>query len=324
MDNSSTTLKRNSVSIMGLGHTDGKTVINNKECSNPWTLLLLGKHTALDMEFVNLSEEAYPAGLSLTDMGLILKIRLRSPEGVEYDGYLPLLASMCTGFDSTKTGTQTVTVTYEDTFATPTEKLSFTFDITTKKASKPSTPTTFKATGTSYNKVTVTWSPVEGASAYEIYRSTKKSSDYKKIATIKPRNITLSEDGLYTYIDKDRTSGVKYYYKMRATNGSAAGSYTSVDEAKPNIKAPTGLKVKSKGKKSITIKWSKVDKATSYRVYYSKKKNGTYKRATKPSTKKTTYTISKLKRKTTYYIKILAYRGDYPSSYSSILKVKTK
>lgn len=326
IDEYSSVFYRNDLSIMGMAHTDG-TVYNEKtkeDEENPWAGLLLGKHTAYEMELATTLEDVYPAGRTLTDMGMILRLYVRSPEGAESITYMPLIQAMAEGYSASKTGTQTVKITYKDTTLKKKNKQTVTFDITTKKGEKPATPDNFSATGTSYNKVTVNWSPVDNVNEYQLYRSTKKGSGYKKVATLKPRKLTLSEEGLYTYIDTTVSNGVKYYYKLKAVNGSVSSSYTQVDEALPNIKAPSNVKCTSKGKNSIKISWSKVSKATSYRVYYCTSENGKYKRATSPSTKKRTYTIKKLKSKTTYYIKLLAYRNGRPSSYSKILKVKTK
>ena len=326
-------LHRNDLSLMGIGSTDGTvyTYDDEKETTteknNPWAVHLLGKYTVKKMELAEPLKSTYPAGYTLDDLGILLKVTLVSPEKKQCVGYLPLLQSMTTGYSAKKTGTQTVVVTYKDTYSKGSYKpykKTLTLKITTKKGAKPAKPATFLAEGTSYDKVTVTWSPADNANTYEIYRSKKKKSGYKKITTLNASDLTLSEEGLYTYIDEDVKNGTKYYYKLRGVNGSVNGSYTGVEDARPNIDAPTGLKVSKKTKTTITVKWTKVENATRYRVYYSTKKNGKFKRATKPSTKKNSYTIKKLKKKKTYYIKVLAYRDGRPSSYSETIQVKTK
>ena len=321
----SSILYRNNLVLAGLGHTNGACVIKNETSSNPWALNLLGLYTPVSLEVVNVSSAPYPTGMSLTDMGIILRLHVKSPEGKEYISYLPLLQDMCQGYStSSGSGTHTVTVTYKYTAESTPIELKTSFTLTTANAAAPEKPATFDAKGISYDKVKITWSPVANANEYELYRSTKKKSGYKLIATLKPRKLTLTEDGLYTYTDEERTSGTSYYYKIRTTIGSSKSYFTKYDEGKQNIDAPTNLKVSSKKKTSFKVKWSKVSHATSYRVYYSTKKNGKYKRATKKSTTKTSYTIKKLKKGKTYYIKVLSYRKGKPGKYSKILKVKTK
>lgn len=58
-------------------------------------------------------------------------------------------------------------------------------------------------------KITVKWSKISGASGYVIYRSSKKSSGYKAVKTIK-NGKTVS------FTNKKLKKGKKYYYKVRA------------------------------------------------------------------------------------------------------------
>lgn len=53
------------------------------------------------------------------------------------------------------------------------------------------------------------WSSASGVSGYEVYRSTSKSSGYKRCYTSK------SSGGYYTYVKK-LTKGKKYYFKVRS------------------------------------------------------------------------------------------------------------
>ena len=74
---------------------------------------------------------------------------------------------------------------------------------------------TIKATSTYKNgKVVLKWSKVSGATKYEIYRSTKKASGYKKFAT--STSTTLSK----------ATTGA-YYYKVRALKGKNKSKFSA-------------------------------------------------------------------------------------------------
>ena len=72
-------------------------------------------------------------------------------------------------------------------------------------------------------KPMVTWESVEGATKYYVYRSTKKSSGYKKVATVE-------ED---TYTDTKAKKGTTYYYKVVAVSENA----TSAQSAYVKIKS---------------------------------------------------------------------------------------
>ena len=84
----------------------------------------------------------------------------------------------------------------------------------------------------------------------------------------------------------------------------------------------TGVKVKSKAKKSVLISWSKDEYATKYQVKYGLKKN--FKGAKSKKTSKRKLTIKGLKRKKTYYFKVRGYNDEYYGPYSARKKCKVK
>ena len=68
----------------------------------------------------------------------------------------------------------------------------------------------------------VSFGKVKGATKYELYRSTKKGSGYKKVATLKSTK----------YTNKKLKSKKTYYYKVRAVAGSNKGSFSKVLKVK--------------------------------------------------------------------------------------------
>ena len=89
-----------------------------------------------------------------------------------------------------------------------------------------------------------------------------------------------------------------------------------------------GLKLKA-GKKKVTVTYKKVSGATSYRVTYStSKKFKKAKTVTVKSGKTVKKTISKLKSKKTYYVKVCAVKKvkgkNYTGKWSAVKKVKVK
>jgi lactocepin len=77
------------------------------------------------------------------------------------------------------------------------------------------------ATKAGKRQITVSWKKVSGANGYVIYRSTKKSSGYKKIAVVK-KGSTLK------YINKKLKKGKRYYYKVKAYRTVSGKKYYSV------------------------------------------------------------------------------------------------
>ena len=84
-------------------------------------------------------------------------------------------------------------------------------------------PNSIKATSSSYNKVTVTWKKVDGATGYKVYRATKKNGNYKSVKTVK---------NVKTWTDSNLKKNKIYYYKVRAyktVDGSKVyGAYSDV------------------------------------------------------------------------------------------------
>ena len=184
---------------------------------------------------------------------------------------------------------------------------------------KVSTPTAVKAVSAAYNKVKISWKKVSGASGYEVYQYDAKTKKYAKVATVK--GITYTKSGL--------TTGTNYSYKVRAyktvNKKNIYGSYSKVVEATPVLSKVVGVKTVNVSGKSIKVTWKNVSGASGYKLYRSTKKNGSYKLVkTVKGSKTVKYTNKKLKKGTTYFYKVRAYKtvgkktvyGSY-SSYKS-------
>ena len=121
-------------------------------------------------------------------------------------------------------GKCTVTATLAD--GTVVEKCS----VTVKTAAfTPAIPGSFKAVNVKTRSAKLTWKKVTGATGYQVYRSRKKSSGFKRIATFK-KNTTVR------YTNKKCRKGRTYYYKIRAyrtVNGKTVyGKFTTVKSVK--------------------------------------------------------------------------------------------
>lgn len=73
---------------------------------------------------------------------------------------------------------------------------------------KPKAPAISKAVSTKKQQATVSWKKSVGASGYEVYRATKKTGKYTKVATVKSTKTS--------YTNKKLKSKKGYYYKVRA------------------------------------------------------------------------------------------------------------
>ncbi len=173
--------------------------------------------------------------------------------------------------------------------------------------------------------VKLKWKKVSGAAGYAVYRLDTASGKYKKIKTVN-KGTTVS------YTDTGLSSGKKYTYKVRAYMMDKTlrcyGSYSDVKagSTKPSQVKKVTLKAKSS---AITVKWTKVSRATGYRIYRLNNKTKKYERiATVTGPDKLSYTDTKRKKNTTYTYKVRAYKtcGGQTcyGSYSPVEKVKAK
>lgn len=91
---------------------------------------------------------------------------------------------------------------------------------------------------------------------------------------------------------------------VSATTAPAVNSNAIADAN--NVKKVTIKSVKNLAKKSVLVKWSKVEGISGYQVQYSLKKN--FKGAKAKITKATKLKIKKLKKKKSYYVRVRAYK----------------
>lgn len=187
-----------------------------------------------------------------------------------------------------------------------TKKVYGTFSTVVSATPIPSRVTGVTTRSARYDAVELSWNKVNGATAYEIYRSASATSGFTKIRTlIGSSNTTLTNTGL--------VSGKTYYYKIRAYRSvygkKVYGTFSNVVSRKPIPGKPAIKSVQSTTSKKATVTWSQISGASGYEVYRCNTKSGTYKRiATVSGGSRLTYTNSGLTSQKTYYYKVRAYR----------------
>lgn len=167
--------------------------------------------------------------------------------------------------------------------------------------------------------VKITWKKVNYADKYYIYRLSESGGEWKRIKTI-------SNYKTISYIDEKAKSGERYYYKIKAYNGS----YVSGDEgpgapAIVRLSTPKLSSVKST-KNGVKFTWKKVTGADSY-IVYRKTGSGDWKELkTIEDGSKLSYTDKTAKKGKTYYYSVRAKKyGFYKSAYNKTgLKIKDK
>ena len=97
----------------------------------------------------------------------------------------------------------------------------------------PANVTIKSAKATSTTKAKITWKKVKGVSGYYIYRSTKKNSGYKKVATVKGASKT-------SYTVSKLAEETTYYFKVKAYG--KAGKKTVTSKKYSGVKSVTTAK----------------------------------------------------------------------------------
>lgn len=160
----------------------------------------------------------------------------------------------------------------------------------------------------SSGKIKLTWNEVSGAAKYKVYRSTSADGTYILMKTTEGTTCTHTS----------AVAGTRYYYKVRAiTSGGAAGLYCEpisriCDCAKPEISLSSDS---ATGK--IVISWKSVDGASSYKVYRSTEKDGTYSLIKTVNTLSYKDTTAEAGKKYYYKVKAISSVEEAASAYSS-------
>ncbi|MBA4686392.1 MAG: N-acetylmuramoyl-L-alanine amidase [Candidatus Galacturonibacter soehngenii] len=166
-------------------------------------------------------------------------------------------------------------------------------------------PQNLTATQSSATSIKLTWSGVEGATDYKIYRAAKNGA-YKLIET------TTST----SYKDSSLKKGTKYSYKVTAVSGD----YESGDSNKATLYAAaagvTKLKASSSAYNKIDLSWKKASGATKYVVYRSTKEGSGYKKVKTVTSNKYSDTV---KTGVTYYYKIVSYTDKAKGGESAVI-----
>ena len=165
--------------------------------------------------------------------------------------------------------------------------------------------TTLRSLTNDATGIKVTWSKVNKASGYYIYRKAGNGA-YKKIATVKKRT-TVS------YLDKNSlVNGTQYTYMVKAYSGSTVGTGTALRTIRITRPAITACTSSSR---AITLKWRKNAQVTGYEIRYTV---GASSRTLKVRSRNTVKAVIRNPKKgRTYTIRLRAYRTVSGKTYYS-------
>ncbi|WP_274653676.1 OmpL47-type beta-barrel domain-containing protein [Paenibacillus humicola] len=136
-------------------------------------------------------------------------------------------------------------------------------DDVTVAGAPPANASAVRSDAQTGSSIALQWDPADGASSYNVYRSTTPGSGYAFVANTTDTGFT----------DTGLTSDTAYYYKVAYLYGglteSQWSSELSVRTKQVPPGAPTGQTAAAIDSSSVGLSWTAVPKATGYRVYRS-------------------------------------------------------
>lgn len=153
------------------------------------------------------------------------------------------------------------------------------------------------------NQIGVSWIKALDADGYAIYRSDKKTGDYKLLKLVSGNSKT-------SFTDKTAQCGKKYYYKIMCyQNKGSKKIYSDFSKAVAIKAVPKMASIKKLIRKKDSVKLSikKVAKADGYQIYRSTNPNSKGKKLATIN-HENTFTDTKIKKNATYYYRVRAYQ----------------
>lgn len=159
----------------------------------------------------------------------------------------------------------------------------------------------------------IKWNKVKYADKYRVYRKTSLDASWKKLVDTQELE----------YLDKTAVRGQKYYYTVKAFDGSAAGKTNTNAVELIYLSAPKFNGAPERlADNAVKISWSEVDGATKYRIYRRSADESVYTALATVSAEITEYTDTSAKiNGTVFYYKVRAINGTVSGVTSSAAKV---
>ena len=172
---------------------------------------------------------------------------------------------------------------------------------------------------TTSSKIKVKWKKVKGANGYKLYKYNYSKNKYELCATTsttsqKVKNLKSAEKYKFRVRAYKKKSGKKYYGKYSPSVKSATAP-----------KQVKNLKLTDQSNSTLSIKWDKVKRATSYKIYVYN--DSTKKYDFKQSSSKNSIKLTGMNPAKSYKIRVRAYKKldnkKYYGAYSQIIEAKT-
>ncbi|MCD8381436.1 MAG: hypothetical protein LUC30_00750, partial [Clostridiales bacterium] len=155
------------------------------------------------------------------------------------------------------------------------------------------------------NGVKITWSAVDGATSYYVYRKVSGSSSWSKVG---PSTTT-------SYTSTGVTSGITYTFMVKAVNSFGVSGYDTTGKTICYLSVPAVTLSNVTG--GVTITWTESAGATGGYYVYRRTESRSYTQIAKVASGTLTYTDKAASAGVRYYYMVRAYSNGYYSAYAS-------
>ncbi|PRY44060.1 putative secreted protein (Por secretion system target) [Spirosoma oryzae] len=242
----------------------------------------------------------------------------RSPDGSTWTKLAEVAANAMTYVDNTVQPQTRYVYRLRAVNAAGASGYSNVVDATTP-AGPPASPQNLVATAVSTTQINLSWSAVATATNVLVERSPNGNDGWTQLVSL-PGEAT-------SYADQGLTPNTRYYYRIRATNGSGTGPYSAVvDATTPDAPpvAPARLTATAVSFSQITLQWADLSgNESGFQLERSSTGTDGWAKVADVAANATTYSDPNLSPRTRYFYRIRAVNAAGASDYSNVADATT-
>ena len=185
---------------------------------------------------------------------------------------------------------------------------------------QPPLPPVLQVSGSSHEKVSLSWTDVENETAYLLERRIEGSAEWIQIARLETDVTSFENFGV--------TASTTFSYRLRATNAAGSSEFSaevSVTTASPPLEPPAApvLQVGAVSHAQVSLAWDDVERETSYLLQRRTGGESTWATIASPGADVTSHTDSGVSASSSYEYRIQALNAAGAGGWSGEVAVTT-